>query len=110
MKKTSIVVKVMPTAADILGRTIIAGLCGFIGAKMYCDAQAFKAKKIKHRKVAEPSFDDEIDVTDLDDKIDGIAAKQPNTVPVVYPNLVAVQQNPYYGGCGCGYGAGAYNF
>lgn len=70
MKKTSIVVKVMPTAADILGRTIIAGLCGFIGAKIYCDAQAFKAKKIKHRKVAEPSFDDEIDVTDLDDKID----------------------------------------
>ena len=67
MKKTSIVVKVMPTAADILGRTIIAGLCGFIGAKMYCD---FKAKKIKHRKAAEPSFDDEIDVTDLDDKID----------------------------------------
>ena len=37
----------------------------------------------------------------MDDKIDGIAAKQPNTVPVVYPNLVAVQQNPYYG-CGCG--------
>ena len=70
MKKTSIVVKVMPTAADILGRTIIAGLCGFIGAKMYCDAQAFKDKKIKHRKAAEPSFDDEIDVTDLDDKID----------------------------------------
>ena len=70
MKKTSIVVKVMPTAADILGRTIIAGLCGFIGAKVYCDAQAFKAKKIKHKKTAEPSFDDEIDVTDLDDKID----------------------------------------
>ena len=44
----------------------------------------------------------------MDDKIDGIAAKQPNTVPVTYPNLVAVQQNPYYGcggynygGCGC---------
>ncbi len=37
----------------------------------------------------------------LDDKVDSIAAKQPNTVPVVYPNLVAVQQNPYYGGC-CG--------
>lgn len=70
MKKTSIVVKVMPTAADILGRTIIAGLCGFIGAKMYCDARAFKAKKIKHKKTAESSFDDEIDVTDLDDKID----------------------------------------
>ena len=70
MKKTSIVVKVMPTAADILGRTIIAGLCGFIGAKMYCDAQAFKAKKTKHKTTEEPSFDDEIDVTDLDDKID----------------------------------------
>jgi len=70
MKKTSIVVKVKPTVADILGRTIIAGICGFIGAKIYCDAQAFKAKKIKHRKAAEPSFDDEIDVTDLDDKID----------------------------------------
>lgn len=70
MKKTSIVVKVMPTAADILGRTIVAGICGFIGAKMYCDAQAFKAKKSKHGKAAEPSFDDEIDVTDLDDKID----------------------------------------
>lgn len=37
----------------------------------------------------------------LDDKVDGIAAKQPNTVPVTYPNLVAVQQNPYYG-CNCG--------
>lgn len=70
MKKTSIVVKVMPTAADILGRTIVAGICGFIGAKMYCDARVFKAKKTKHRTAAEPSFDDEIDVTDLDDKID----------------------------------------
>ena len=38
----------------------------------------------------------------IDDKVDNIAAKQPNTVPVVYPNLVAVQQNPYYCGCGCG--------
>ena len=37
----------------------------------------------------------------MDDKIDSIAAKQPNTVPVVYPNLVAVQQNPYYGNCNC---------
>ena len=70
MKKTNIVIKVMPTAADILGRTIIAGICGFIGAKMYCDARVFKAKKTKHRTAAEPSFDDEIDVTDLDDKID----------------------------------------
>lgn len=45
----------------------------------------------------------------MDDKIDGIIAKQPNTVPVVYPNLVAVQQNPYYGGCGCGCGNYGYN-
>ena len=33
----------------------------------------------------------------LDDKIDAIAARQPNTVPVVYPNLVAVNQTPYNG-------------
>lgn len=33
----------------------------------------------------------------MDDKIDAIAAKQPNTVPVTYPNLVAVNQTPYYG-------------
>lgn len=30
----------------------------------------------------------------LDDKIDAIAAKQPNTVPVAYPNLVAVNATP----------------
>jgi hypothetical protein len=36
----------------------------------------------------------------LDDKIDAIAAKQPNTVPVQYPNLVAVNQTPYAGGYG----------
>jgi hypothetical protein len=36
----------------------------------------------------------------LDDKIDAIAAKQPNTVPVTYPNLVAVNQTPYNGGYG----------
>lgn len=34
----------------------------------------------------------------LDDKIDAIAAKQPNTVPVVYPNLTAVNNTPYNGG------------
>lgn len=34
----------------------------------------------------------------LDDKIDAIAAKQPNTVPVQYPNLIAVNQTPYNGG------------
>lgn len=39
----------------------------------------------------------------MDDKIDGIIAKQPNTVPVTWPNLVAVQQNPYF------YGNGGYN-
>ena len=33
----------------------------------------------------------------LDDKIDAIAAKQPNTVPIQYPNLVAVNATPYYG-------------
>ena len=33
----------------------------------------------------------------LDDKIDAIAAKQPNTVPVQYPNLIAVNQTPYGG-------------
>lgn len=33
----------------------------------------------------------------LDDKIDGIAAKQPNTVPVTYPNLVAANATPFVG-------------
>ena len=40
----------------------------------------------------------------LDDKIDAIAAKQPNTVPVQYPNLVAANATPYVGGYGCPYG------
>ena len=31
----------------------------------------------------------------LDDKIDAIAAKQPATVPVIYPNLTAVNNTPY---------------
>jgi hypothetical protein len=40
----------------------------------------------------------------LDDKIDAIAAKQPNTVPVAYPNLTAVNNTPANNGsnCGCG--------
>ena len=42
----------------------------------------------------------------LDDKIDAIAAKQPNTVPVQYPNLVAVNATPYGGGFGYGNGFG----
>jgi hypothetical protein len=33
----------------------------------------------------------------LDDKIDAIAAKQPNTVPVAWPNLVGVNATPYIG-------------
>ena len=49
----------------------------------------------------------------LDDKIDGIAAKQPNTVPVAWPNLVGVNATPYIGQGfypGGNYGGwGAYN-
>ena len=41
----------------------------------------------------------------LDDKIDAIAAKQPNTVPVTWPNITAVNNTPYAGGF---YGAGFY--
>lgn len=40
----------------------------------------------------------------LDDKIDAIAAKQPNTIPVQYPNVTAVNTTPYMGcagNCGC---------
>jgi len=33
----------------------------------------------------------------LDDKIDNIAAKQPQTVPVQWPNLVGVNATPYIG-------------
>lgn len=42
----------------------------------------------------------------LDDKIDAIAAKQPNTVPVTYPNLIAVNQTPYNGSWNGWYGNG----
>lgn len=42
----------------------------------------------------------------LDDKIDAIAAKQPNTVPVTWPNLIAANATPYVGGVGYGYGYG----
>ena len=38
----------------------------------------------------------------LDDKIDAIAAKQPNTVPVQWPNLIAANATPYVGGYGYG--------
>lgn len=33
----------------------------------------------------------------LDDKIDAIAAKQPNTIPVTWPNVVAANATPYVG-------------
>ena len=39
----------------------------------------------------------------LDDKIDAIAAKQPNTVPVTWPNLVAANATPYIGGYNYGF-------
>ena len=52
----------------------------------------------------------------LDDKIDAIAAKQPNTVPVQWPNLVGVNATPYigqgfypggnFGGWGAGFNGG----
>ena len=45
----------------------------------------------------------------LDDKIDAIAAKQPNTVPVAWPNIVAANATPYVGpnySAGYGYGNG----
>ena len=49
----------------------------------------------------------------LDDKIDAIASKQPNTVPVQWPNIVAANATPYIGqnfgnswGWGNGFGNG----
>ena len=36
----------------------------------------------------------------LNDKINLIAAKQPNTVPVQYPNIIAANATPYLGGYG----------
>ena len=42
----------------------------------------------------------------LDDKIDAIAARQPNTVPVQWPNLVAANATPYIGNYGWGNGFG----
>jgi len=47
----------------------------------------------------------------LDDKIDAIASKQPNTIPVTWPNVTAVNNTPYLGqgyypGFGNGFGGG----
>ena len=40
----------------------------------------------------------------LDDKIDAIASRQPNTVPVQWPNIVAANATPYVGANYSGYG------
>lgn len=46
-------------------------------------------------------------ITPLQAKINEIANKQPNTVPVIYPNLTAINNTPYAGGYpGYGYGYG----
>lgn len=46
-------------------------------------------------------------IAPLQAKINEIANKQPNTVPVVYPNLTAINNTPYAGGFpGYGYGYG----
>jgi hypothetical protein len=53
-------------------------------------------------------------MTALDDKIDAIAAKQPSTVPVIWPNITAVNNTPNIGqnyypgyyGWGNGFGNG----
>lgn len=43
-------------------------------------------------------------INPIQNKINEIASKQPNTVPVQYPNLVAVNTTP--NGCGCNTGCG----
>lgn len=50
-------------------------------------------------------------IAPLQAKVNEIAAKQPNTVPVQYPNLVAINQTPngYPGGYPYGYGYGCPN-
>jgi hypothetical protein len=39
----------------------------------------------------------------LNEKLNAVAAKQPNTVPVQYPNIVAANATPYVGGYGYGF-------
>jgi hypothetical protein len=47
----------------------------------------------------------------LNDKINSIAAKQPSTVPVIYPNLTAVNNVPNIGGFNpWGYGFGGQSY
>lgn len=45
-------------------------------------------------------------ITPIQAKVNEIANKQPNTVPVQYPNLTAVNNTPYGGGFGYGFGNG----
>jgi hypothetical protein len=49
-------------------------------------------------------------ITALDDKIDAIAAKQPATTPVIYPNLTAVNATPNMGFNPWGYGFGGQSY
>lgn len=49
-------------------------------------------------------------IAPLQAKVNEIAAKQPNTVPVQYPNIQAVNTTPYTGGFGYGYGMPQTNF
>jgi hypothetical protein len=49
-------------------------------------------------------------ITALDDKIDAIAAKQPATTPVIYPNLTAVSTTPNMGFNPWGYGFGGQSY
>lgn len=45
-------------------------------------------------------------LSQLGKEVENLKAKMPNTVPVTYPNLVAVNNTPYTGGYGYGYGYG----
>lgn len=45
-------------------------------------------------------------IAPLQAKINEVAAKQPNTIPVIYPNITAVNNTPYYGGSFNPYGYG----
>ena len=45
-------------------------------------------------------------IAPLQAKVNEIANKQPNTVPVIYPNLTAINNTPYNGGYPYGYGYG----
>ena len=49
-------------------------------------------------------------VTPLQTKVNEIAAKQPNTVPVQYPNLAVVNNTPYAGGFYGGFNGYGYGF